>query len=238
MADIQNSNPESNPDIAADLQATRQRIEQAAQRYGREPAQIKLVAISKTQPIPLLEQAWQAGQKDFGENYWQDAQPKIQALAARAPCWHFVGAIQANKTRPIAQAFDWAHAVNRFKIARRLAEQRPAQSAPLNICIQVNIDREPSKAGVLPEEVAELAARINGLDNIRLRGLMAIPGPQTDFQAQRRPFAALRRLFNQLNAAGHDLDTLSMGMSADLEAAIAEGATIVRVGSAIFGART
>lgn len=238
MADIQYATPESSPDIAARLQATRQRIEQAAQRYGRDAAEIALVAISKTQPIHLLEQAWQAGQTDFGENYWQDALPKIQALAAQELSWHFVGAIQGNKTRHIAQAFDWAHAVNRLKIARRLSEQRPTQASPLNICIQVNIDREPSKAGVLPEEVMELAARINDLPHIHLRGLMAIPDPKMDFQAQRRPFAALRDLYEQLNEAGHELDTLSMGMSGDLEAAIAEGATMVRVGSAIFGART
>lgn len=224
-------------DVAAALARTRERIATAAQQAGRDPDTITLVAVSKTKPAALVAEALDAAQRDFGENYLQDALAKIETLAGRDPLWHFIGDIQSNKTRDIASNFTWAHAVDRFKIARRLSDQRPDGMAPLNICIQVNIDGEASKSGLAPDAVAELADRIAELDNICLRGLMAIPAPSDDADAQRRPFAALRELLEQLNARGHTLDTLSMGMSADLETAIAEGATHVRVGTAVFGAR-
>jgi pyridoxal phosphate enzyme (YggS family) len=225
------------PAVAGRLAQVRARIASAAREHGRDPASIALVAVSKTKPACLLAAALNAGQRDFGENYLQDALPKIEALADHAPVWHFIGDIQSNKTRTIVAHFAWAHAVDRFKIARRLSEQRPAGMTPLNICIQVNIDGEANKAGVAPAEAADLAARITELDHVRLRGLMAIPAPTEGFVTQRVAFAALRRLRDDLNADGFNLDTLSMGMSADLEAAIAEGATHVRVGTAIFGAR-
>lgn len=224
-------------DIEARLTDVRGRVEAAARRYDRDPDTIHLVAISKTKPAALVEAALAAGQHDFGENYLQDALAKIEALAERDIAWHFVGDIQSNKTRDIAAHFAWAHAVDRFKIARRLSEQRPEGADPLNVCIQVNIDAEASKSGLAPDEVAELADRLTELPGIRLRGLMALPAYAEDLDAQRRPFAALRELRDEINARGHTLDTLSMGMSADLEAAIAEGATHVRIGTAIFGPR-
>lgn len=223
--------------IATALARVRERIDAAARAADRDPAHITLVAVSKTKPAARVAEALDAGQRDFGENYLQDALAKIETLAARDPLWHFIGDIQSNKTRDIASCFAWAHAVDRFKIARRLSDQRPDGMAPLNVCIQVNIDGEASKSGLAPDDVPELAEQIAALEHVRLRGLMAIPAPADDFETQRRPFAALRALMDQLNADGHTLDTLSMGMSADLEAAIAEGATHVRVGTAIFGAR-
>jgi len=227
----------SDVDVATALARVRERIAAAARAANRDPASITLVAVSKTKPATRVAEALDAGQRDFGENYLQDALAKIETLAAREPLWHFIGDIQSNKTRDIASNFAWAHAIDRFKIARRLSEQRPDRMAPLNVCIQVNIDGEASKSGIAPEAAAELADRIAALDNVILRGLMAIPAPADDTDTQRRPFAALRELMDQLNANGHALETLSMGMSADLEAAIAEGATHVRVGTAIFGAR-
>lgn len=209
----------------------------AAERFGRDPATIHLVAISKTKPAALVAAAHDAGQRDFGENYLQDALAKIEALAEHDLAWHFVGDIQSNKTRDIATHFAWAHAVDRFKIARRLSDQRPEDMAPLNVCIQVNIDAEASKSGLAPDDVAELADRMAELPGVRLRGLMALPAIAEDFETQRQPFAALRELRDTLNAGGHALDVLSMGMSADIEAAIDEGATHVRVGTAIFGSR-
>ena len=223
--------------IATALARVRERIDAAAHAADRDPAHITLVAVSKTKPAARVAEALDAGQRDFGENYLQDALAKIETLAARDPLWHFIGDIQSNKTRDIASCFAWAHAVDRFKIARRLSDQRHDGMAPLNVCIQVNIDGEASKSGLAPDDVPELAEQIAALEHVRLRGLMAIPAPADDFETQRRPFAALRALMDQLNADGHTLDTLSMGMSADLEAAIAEGATHVRVGTAIFGAR-
>jgi hypothetical protein len=227
----------SDVDVATALARVRERIAAAARAANRDPASITLVAVSKTKPATRVAEALDAGQRDFGENYLQDALAKIETLAAREPLWHFIGDIQSNKTRDIASNFAWAHAVDRFKIARRLSDQRPDGLPPLNVCIQVNIDGEASKSGIAPEAAAELADRIAALGNVTLRGLMAIPAPADDTDAQRRPFAALRELMDQLNANGHALETLSMGMSADLEAAIAEGATHVRVGTAIFGAR-
>ena len=224
-------------DVATALALVKRQIADAARRADRDPADIALVAVSKTQPLAKLRTAVAAGQQDFGENYLQEALDKIRALAGESLRWHFIGPIQSNKTRDIAAHFDWVHSVDRFKIARRLSEQRPPACAPLNICLQVNISGEPSKAGVAPEQLAELAAQCAELANIRLRGLMAIPAPAQDFEQQRAPFARLRQLHERLNAEGHALDTLSMGMTDDLDAAIAEGASHVRVGTAIFGAR-
>ncbi|AWN17825.1 YggS family pyridoxal phosphate-dependent enzyme [Salinisphaera sp. LB1] len=237
MSRTADSSPAEGVDVAARLADVRHRIDQAAARFDRDPATIHLVAISKTKPAAMVAAAVEAGQRDFGENYLQDALPKIDALADRDIAWHFVGDIQSNKTRDIAAHFAWAHAVDRFKIARRLSEQRPEGAAPLNVCIQVNIDAEASKSGLAPDEVAELADRMAALPGIRLRGLMALPAATDDLAAQRRPFAALRALRDDLNTGGHTLDVLSMGMSADMEAAIAEGATHVRIGTAIFGPR-
>ncbi|ERJ20826.1 alanine racemase domain-containing protein [Salinisphaera shabanensis E1L3A] len=228
---------DTTPSIADALDKVRNRIALAAHAANRDPADITLVAVSKTKPVALVRDALDHGQRDFGENYLQDALAKIDALTEREPLWHFIGDIQSNKTRDIASNFSWAHAIDRFKIARRLSDQRPEGYAPLNLCIQVNIDGEASKSGIAPSDVAELADQIVELEHVKLRGLMTIPAPSTDEASQRKPFAALRELMQRLNDRGHDLDTLSMGMSADLEAAIAEGATHVRVGTDIFGAR-
>jgi pyridoxal phosphate enzyme (YggS family) len=205
------------------------------------PQGLTLLAVSKTFPAAAVRAAHLAGQAAFGENYVQEALDKIAELADLRPQlqWHLIGPLQSNKTRPVAEAFDWVHSVDRLKIAQRLAEQRPAQLAPLQLCLQVNISGEASKSGVLPAETLALAQAVAALprERVRLRGLMAIPEPAADLAAQRAPHRALRELLATLNAQGLDLDTLSMGMSADLEAAIAEGATMVRVGTAIFGAR-
>ncbi len=224
------------------MQAVRDAIVAAAGAARRTPAAVQLLAVSKTFGADAVLQAVEAGQRAFGENYVQEGVDKIGAVAGARPDvtleWHFIGPIQSNKTRPIAEHFDWVHTVEREKIAVRLAEQRPAELGALNVCVQVNISGEASKSGVAPDEVAALARAIAALPNLRLRGLMAIPEPADDFDAQRAPFAAVRELFEQLRGEfGKDFDTLSMGMSADLRAAVLEGATIVRVGSAIFGAR-
>ena len=243
--------------IAQNLQAIASTIVSTAQEAGRAADSVQLLAVSKTFGPEAVLEAVRAGQRAFGENYLQEsldkiaavravlaARPDEPALAASAAQveppvleWHFIGPIQSNKTRPIAEHFDWVHTVEREKIAQRLSEQRPAGMAPLNICLQVNISGEASKSGVAPAELAELAQRVAALPNLRLRGLMAIPEPTEDYAEQRAAFAQLRQLYEQLRAAGLALDTLSMGMSADLRAAVVEGATIVRVGSAIFGAR-
>jgi len=227
--------------IPQNLQAIASTIVAAAQEAGRAPESVQLLAVSKTFGADAVLEAVAAGQRAFGENYLQEGVDKIAALraAATAPLvWHFIGPIQSNKTRPIAEHFDWVHTVEREKIAQRLSEQRPAELAPLQICLQVNISGEASKSGVTPQELSALAHKVAALPNLTLRGLMAIPEPVEDYAQQRAAFAALRALYEQLRAEGLALDTLSMGMSADLRAAIVEGATIVRVGSAIFGART
>nr|WP_315212317.1 YggS family pyridoxal phosphate-dependent enzyme [uncultured Duganella sp.] len=226
--------------IPQNLQAITATIVAAAQEFGRAPDTVQLLAVSKTFGPEAVLEAVQAGQRAFGENYLQEALDKIAALSAQPAQleWHFIGPIQSNKTRPIAEHFDWVHTVEREKVAQRLSEQRPAGMAPLQICLQVNISGEASKSGVAPEEVAALAHKVAALPNLTLRGLMAIPEPAVEFDRQRAAFARLRVLYEQLRADGLALDTLSMGMSADLRAAIFEGATIVRVGSAIFGART
>jgi pyridoxal phosphate enzyme (YggS family) len=201
---------------------------------------VTLLAVSKTFPATAVLEAHAAGQRAFGENYVQEALDKIQALASLRSAleWHLIGPLQSNKTRVVAEAFDWVHSVDRLKIAQRLSEQRPEQMPALQVCLQVNISGEASKSGVPPAEVPALARAVGALPRLKLRGLMAIPEPAGDFEAQRRPHRALRELLAQLQAEGLALDTLSMGMSADLEAAVAEGATIVRVGTAIFGGRS
>jgi pyridoxal phosphate enzyme (YggS family) len=227
--------------IAQNLQAVEAAIEAAAAAAGRPRSSVQLLAVSKTFPPEAVLEALDAGQRQFGENYLQEALEKIDAVAALAPAalleWHFIGPIQSNKTRPIAAHFAWVHTVERLKIAQRLSEQRPPALGPLNICLQVNVSGEASKSGVAPEELPELAQQVATLPNLRLRGLMAIPELHTDFARQRAAFARLRVLADGLRGDGLDLDTLSMGMSGDMEAAVLEGATIVRIGSAVFGAR-
>ena len=196
-----------------------------------------LLAVSKTKPPEAVRAAIAAGQHAFGENHLQDAMKKVDVLVGQDLSWHFIGAVQSNKTRQIATHFDWVHSIERQKIATRLSTQRPSGKAPLDVCIEVNVSDEESKSGVRPVEVETLARFISELPGLRLRGLMAIPRPATDFEAQRIPFRRLREMLDDLNAKGLGLDTLSMGMTGDLEAAIAEGATIVRIGTAIFGPR-
>ncbi|RYE76069.1 MAG: YggS family pyridoxal phosphate-dependent enzyme [Oxalobacteraceae bacterium] len=225
--------------IADKLQAVTAQIVAAARNAGRDPSEIALLAVSKTITPDLLLEAYVAGQRAFGENYLQEALDKMAALKDRAPDidWHFIGPIQSNKTRPIAENFDWVHSVDRLKIAQRLSEQRPSGLPPLNICIQVNVSGEASKSGCSPQDLPALAQAVAGLPGLSLRGLMTIPEPAATEAGQRRPLRTLRELADQLRAQGLALDTLSMGMSADLAAAIAEGATMVRIGTAIFGER-
>ncbi|MDH1262988.1 YggS family pyridoxal phosphate-dependent enzyme [Pseudomonas sp. GD03944] len=220
--------------IAENIAKVGARIREAAQASGRDSASIGLLAVSKTKPAQAVREAFAAGQHDFGENYLQEALDKQASLTDLPLIWHFIGPIQSNKTRPIAEHFAWVHSVDRLKIAERLSTQRPAHLAPLNICLQVNVSGEASKSGCSPDELAALAHAVTQLPNLKLRGLMAIPEPTDDPVQQRAAFARLRELQNGLDLG---LDTLSMGMSHDLEAAIAEGATWVRIGTALFGAR-
>ena len=221
--------------ISENLAQVRQRLHQAEQLAGRLEGSARLIAVGKTWPAAVLAEAYQDGQREFGENYVQEALAKQDELQGYEIVWHFIGPIQSNKTRPIAERFDWVHTVDRLKIAQRLSEQRPAQLPPLNICIQVNVSAEPSKAGVRLTELAPLAEAVTQLPRLRLRGLMGIPAPSANLDAQRLPFRILREAREGLGIAG--MDTLSMGMSGDLEAAVMEGATLVRIGSAIFGER-
>lgn len=227
--------------ISDNLQAVHERIATAARAVSRRPQDIVLLAVSKTFGADAVLEAAQAGQREFGENYLQEALDKMDAVRELRPdlalAWHFIGPIQSNKTRPIAERFDWAHSVEREKIAQRLSDQRPDHLPPLNICLQINISGEASKSGARPEDVAELAQAIARMPRLKLRGLMAIPEPEPDLERQRVPLRRLRQLYDQLNEQGLALDTLSMGMSSDLDAAVAEGATIVRIGTAIFGQR-
>ncbi len=223
--------------ITSNLQAVNRAIAKAAHIAQRRTENITLLAVSKTFPAAAVRVAYEAGQRAFGESYVQESLDKIVALRDLPLEWHFIGPIQSNKTRAIAENFAWVHSVDRLKIAERLSAQRPQNLPPLNVCIQVNVSEEDSKSGVSPGEVLELAQAVAQLPQIKLRGLMAIPAPTEGMEAQRLPFAQLRELMQQLNAQGLELDTLSMGMSHDLEAAVLEGATIVRVGSAIFGQR-
>ncbi|MBK8537629.1 MAG: YggS family pyridoxal phosphate-dependent enzyme [Candidatus Competibacteraceae bacterium] len=225
------------PDFADRLHTVQARIRAAEQRFQRRPGSVGLLAVSKTQSVAAITAMAAAGQGCFGENYPQEALDKIIELAALGLEWHFIGPIQANKTRGIAEHFAWVHSVDRLKIAERLSAQRPATLPPLNVCLQVNIDREVTKHGLDEADLATVAAAVATLPQLRLRGLMAIPAPAPNFAAQRQPFARLREQWERLNADGLALDTLSMGMSDDLEAAIAEGATLVRVGTALFGPR-
>jgi pyridoxal phosphate enzyme (YggS family) len=215
----------------------RSRIRQAAVAAGRDPAEVTLVAVTKAQTAETIRLAATAGVTDFGENYLQEALPKMDRLADLALRWHFIGGIQSNKTRAIAERFDWVHSIDRLSIVRRLSEQRPYHAPPLNLCIQVELVPEPNKGGIPADEVPPLAAAAAELPRVRLRGLMCVPPPQTDDAATRAVFARLRGLLDGLNASGHKLDTLSMGMTGDFESAIAEGATLVRLGTALFGSR-
>ena len=223
--------------IQNNLQAVRQRIAAACAGCGRAPAEVRLIAVGKTFPAQTLRDAALAGQTDFGENYAQEAVAKVRELAELGLVWHFIGPIQSNKTRPIAELFQWVHSVDREKIAQRLSDARPADLAPLQVCIEVNLSGESTKRGVPPGQVAALARCVAVLPRLQLRGLMAIPELTPDVALQRQRFRALRELKEGLAREGLALDVLSMGMSADLEAAIAEGATMVRVGTAIFGER-
>ncbi|MHB0986512.1 MAG: YggS family pyridoxal phosphate-dependent enzyme [Sulfuricella sp.] len=223
--------------ISNALQAVRQRIALAAAAAGRPAGSIQLLAVSKTVAAAEIRRAYAAGQRAFGESYVQEAAEKVEALNDLPLKWHFIGPIQSNKTRPIAENFSWVHSLDRARIADRLAAARPSDLPDLQVCLQVNISNEPSKGGVAPQDLPALACHVQNLPRLKLRGLMAIPEPTGDPLRQRHAFRQLRQLLEQLNAEGFQLDTLSMGMSDDLEAAIAEGATIVRVGSAIFGER-
>jgi pyridoxal phosphate enzyme (YggS family) len=227
-------NPQNLPAVLLD---TRERMARAAVAAGRNAQSVTLLAVGKAQPPELLAAAADCGVADFGESYLQEALAKIAALRSRALTWHFIGRIQANKTRPIAEAFSWVHALDRPKVAERLAAQRPPAAPPLNVCLEVNIAGEPGKGGVMPAELPDLAAVVARLPRLTLRGLMCIPPEETEPARQRAWFAGLRGLRDDLNAAGYSLDTLSMGMSGDFEAAIQEGATIVRLGTVLFGAR-
>ncbi|MFZ6777373.1 YggS family pyridoxal phosphate-dependent enzyme [Undibacterium sp. Ji83W] len=227
--------------ISDNLQAVSADIRAAALASGRDPQQLCLLAVSKTFPADAVIDAAEAGQHCFGENYLQEALEKIQEVQVKKPQlqleWHFIGPIQSNKTRPIAEHFAWVHSVDREKIAQRLSEQRPAELPALNICLQVNISGEASKSGVLPEEAVALAQKVVLLPGLQLRGLMAVPEASDDEQVQRQAFRQLKQLSDSIQAAGIALDTLSMGMSSDMHAAIAEGSTMLRIGTAIFGNR-
>lgn len=220
--------------IAANLQAVRRRISEALQGDSRE---VRVVAVSKTRPPEMIREAAAAGCREFGENYVQEAIPKIEALAQLRLCWHFIGPLQTNKAKDVASHFDWFHALDRAKVAQALSRLRPADRAPLEVCIQVNISGEASKSGVAAGEALALAREVAGLPNLRLRGLMGIASPEAAGGDARREFALLRETYDRLREAGFALDTLSMGMTHDLEAAVAEGSTMVRIGTAIFGER-
>jgi hypothetical protein len=224
--------------IAQNLQSIRTQIKSIEKKYDRQPGSVQLLAVSKTRPIEDIYAAFAENQFNFGENYLQDALSKIETIPESAIKWHFIGPIQSNKTRQIAQNFNWVHTIDRLKIAQRLSEQHRSEQKVLNVCIQVNISSENSKSGVNIDDTLILAKQINLLPNIHLRGLMTIPASADNFEQQRLPFRLLRELKDELGSQGIELDTLSMGMTNDMEAAIAEGSTIVRIGTAIFGERT
>ena len=227
--------------VADALATVRERIAAAERRFGRPPGSVTLVAVAKTKPASLIREAWEAGQRQFGENFVQEAVAKLDELSRLSGPggieWHFVGALQANKSRTVAERFDWVHTVDRLRIARRLSDQRPAWLPPLNVCFQVNVSGEGSKSGVEVAEVADLASSVAELPRLRLRGLMTIPRPCTGLDEQRAALRPLVEAYERLRADGHPLDTLSMGMTDDLEAAVAEGSTMVRIGTAVFGPR-
>ena len=223
--------------ISANLQAVLARIQEATRNSGRSPEEVRLLAVSKTWPAASVRMAAEAGQKAFGENYVQEGVDKIREVGLSDLEWHFIGPLQSNKTRLVAEAFHWVHSVDRLKIAERLSEQRPETMPPLQVCLQVNVSNEDTKSGVPVDDVLPLVRQVARLPRLKLRGLMAIPAVEKDFALQRLPFRRLREALDHLRQEGLFLDTLSMGMSDDLEAAIAEGATLVRVGTAIFGER-
>lgn len=223
--------------ISANLQAVLARIQEATRNSGRSPEEVRLLAVSKTWPAASVRMAAEAGQKAFGENYVQEGVDKIREVGLSNLEWHFIGPLQSNKTRLVAEAFHWVHSVDRLKIAERLSEQRPETMPPLQVCLQVNVSNEDTKSGVPVDDVLPLARQVARLPRLKLRGLMAIPAVEKDFALQRLPFRRLREALDHLRQEGLFLDNLSMGMSDDLEAAIAEGATLVRVGTAIFGER-
>ena len=223
--------------VTENLRKIRDLLAETAVEAGRRPGDVHLLAVSKKQPLEKIVEAAAAGQRDFGENTVQEGIEKVTKLAERRLCWHFIGHLQSNKTRPVAEHFDWVHSVDTLKTARRLSEQRPDSLGELNVCIQVNVDEEASKSGVAPAEVAELARAVAGLPRLRLRGLMCLPAIRETFDEQRLPFARTRELAEAIARDGIAMDTLSMGMSDDFRAAIMEGATIVRIGTAVFGPR-
>jgi pyridoxal phosphate enzyme (YggS family) len=225
-------------DIANNLANVQQRIASAAENAQRDPQTIALLAVSKTKPIEMIEEAYAAGQRCFGENYLQDALPKIEALAELDIVWHYIGRIQSNKTRPIAENFAWVHAIDSVKHAQRLNEQRPDNLPPLNCCIQLNLSGEDSKGGIQPDTLIETATAFNDLPHCRLRGLMTMPDPDSSAEQQQAVFHQLADCLSELSNLGFSVDTLSMGMSGDLEMAITEGSTMVRIGTDIFGARS
>ena len=223
--------------VTENLPKIRDLLATAAKNAGRDPDSVKLLAVSKKQPLEKLREAREAGQRDFGENQVAEGVEKIRELGDSSLVWHFIGHLQTNKTRLVAEHFDWVHSIDRLKTARRLSEQRPESMADIQVCIQVNIDAEQSKSGAAPEDVLELAQQIKALPRLQLRGLMCLPRIRSQFDDQRIPFARLRKLADELRAAGIDTDTLSMGMSDDYRAAIFEGSTMVRIGTAVFGPR-
>jgi len=226
--------------ISQRLNALRAKISEFEQRYGREAGSVSLLAVSKTKPASAVHEAWLGGQRAFGENYLQDALTKIHdpSLAGLDLEWHFIGPLQSNKTHSVASHFNWLHSLDRLKIAQRLNDQRPPALPPLQICLQIKLRAEAGKSGIDADQAPALADAVAALPNLRLRGLMTLPPTCDRLELQRKPFRELRQLFEHLRQGGHDLDTLSMGMTADMEAAIAEGATILRIGTAIFGPRT
>jgi len=231
IASIGNMNP-----FTASFQAVLQQIDQAVRAAGRPAGSVRLLAVSKTQPVERIQQLAELGQRDFGENYVQEALPKIKMLLDLDLIWHYIGRIQSNKTAEIARVFDWVHTVDRDKTAHRLHEQRPTGRMPLNVCVQVNISGETSKSGAPPDAVESLLGTVSHLSNLRLRGLMALPAPETDTQRQRVACGVLAKIYTRYQDH-YGLDTLSMGTSADMQAAILEGATCVRIGTALFGPR-
>jgi pyridoxal phosphate enzyme (YggS family) len=232
---------ELKPGLPDRLSAVRQALEAEEKAAGRAPGSVTLIAVGKTFPVSACELAYRCGQRHFGENYVQEGVAKIEAFRAAHPddpgVWHFIGPLQSNKTRPVAEHFDWVQSIDRLKIAQRLDAQRPEGAAPLNVLLEVNIDGEASKSGVAPAEAEALAKAVAALPHLRLRGLMAIPAPSATSEGRRAPLRAMRQLFEKLRAEFPQMDTLSMGMSADMKEAVDEGATMVRVGSAIFGPR-
>ncbi len=223
--------------ISVALAQIRKKISDAEHRFNRTPNSVQLLAVSKTKPVETVQAAFNAGQVCFAENYLQEAVEKITHLQNPQLIWHFIGSIQSNKTRDIAQHFHWIHTIDRSKIAHRLNEQRPEYLPPLNICLQINISGENSKSGIFPDELMQLAADCSSLPNLKIRGLMVMPAQYPEFERQRIPFRELKQLFTELQDKYPELDTLSMGTTNDLEAAIAEGATMIRIGTAIFGTR-